>query len=114
MSANGANNGIVWAIDNSSTGSGGPAVLYAYNATNVSQMLYSSSQDLSRDNPGAAVEFVAPVVANGKVYMGAQYAVSVFGNGTFLAAPTIAPNGGLFTNSVSVMITEASPGASIY
>jgi len=114
LSANGTNNGILWAIDTTGAGSSGAAVLYAYNATNVSQELYSSSQNLTRDNPGAGVEFTTPVEANGKVYMGVQYAVSVFGNASFIATPVIAPNGGVFTNSISVTLSDTTPGVSIY
>jgi len=37
VSASGTNNGIVWVIQADAYGSGGPAVLRAYNATNVAQ-----------------------------------------------------------------------------
>jgi len=112
VSANGTNNGIVWVING--VGGGATEALYAYNATNISQTLYSSSQILARDNPGGGIKMITPTVANGKVYVGAQYALSVYGFTTFLATPTISPNGASYTNSVTVTLADATPSAAIY
>ncbi|HKI69641.1 MAG TPA: PA14 domain-containing protein, partial [Verrucomicrobiae bacterium] len=116
ISANWTSNAIAWAIQSDAYASSGPTVLHAYNATNLASELYSSAQAEAgtRDNPGAAVKFTVPTVANGKVYVGAQYALSVFGLGTFLPTPSITPNGAMFTNSILVTITDTAPGTTIY
>ena len=109
VSANGTNDGIVWGIN-----AGNPAVLYAFNATNISQTLYTSSQLASRDNPGNSVKFTSPIVAGGKVYLPGQYTLTVYGVQVFLDAPIISPNSTSFTSAITITLSDASAGASIY
>jgi len=82
ISSNGATNGIVWVLNTSNNGTGnspgnGPAILFAYDATNLDK-LYSSPTS-GAEAAGDAVKFTVPTVANGKVYVGAQTELSVFG-----------------------------------
>lgn len=101
VSSQGASNGIVWAIDAglygyASPNSGnanpsycytvpvpatcaGPAVLHAYNPTNLMIEYWNSSIAGSRDQAGNAVKFVPPTIANGKVYVSTRTEIDVYG-----------------------------------
>jgi len=74
ISANGTTNGIVWAVENGSTG-----ILHAYNATNLTNELYNSNQAANNRDQFSDNKFVTPMVANGKVYVGTPNSVVVFG-----------------------------------
>ena len=75
VSANGTNDGIVWAMANAN-----PAILVAYNPTNLATELYNSTQAAgNRDRLANGVKFTRPIVANGKVYAAGQGSVAVFG-----------------------------------
>ncbi len=84
VSSQGATGGVVWDADISQYGppapSPGPAVLHAYDATNLATELWNSSQAAAnRDVAGNAVKFSVPTVANGKVYLGTRSEVDVYG-----------------------------------
>jgi hypothetical protein len=76
VSSLGTTNGIVWAVDSSqyctkAAPGCGPAVLHAYDASNLGTELWNSSMSAA-DIAGHAVKFVVPTVANGKVYIGTR------------------------------------------
>ena len=117
VSANGAANAIVWNVQTAGAATQNQAILYAHDATNVATTLYSSAQNTIRDSPGPAVKFAVPTVANGKVYVGTQNQISVYGllNGATQAqAPVINPASENFRTPVQVTITDSTPGATIY
>jgi hypothetical protein len=81
VSADGNTNGIIWSVDTSTYGTPaptlGPAVLYAYQAGTLTP-LWNSSQT-GTDTAGNAVKFAVPTIANGKVYLGTQTELDVYG-----------------------------------
>jgi len=80
-SANGSTNGILWALEHTPKVKGHfrPGTLHAYNASNVSQELYNSAQAGNRDVQGPAIPFAIPTVMNGKVYVGTETELDVYG-----------------------------------
>jgi hypothetical protein len=75
VSANGASNGIAWAIENTAT-----AVLHAYVASDLTQELFNSNQASGgRDHFGAGNKFITPMIADGKVFAATTNSVAVFG-----------------------------------
>jgi hypothetical protein len=81
VSANGnvVGTGIVWSIDTMNQVNGGPpAVLYAFDAGSLAE-LYASNQCGGADTAGPGVKFSVPTIANGKVYVGTQTELNVYG-----------------------------------
>jgi hypothetical protein len=132
ISANGNANGIVWAAENSD-----PAVLHAYDATDLHELYNSNQAAGGRDQFGTGNKFIAPTIANGNVFVGTTNGVGVFGlltnkllqlhadhtevngvtNGS-VVTPSVGPPG--FTGKVmvngsgSVNFTPAQVGNGVY
>ena len=80
VSANGAKDAIVWAIATKVwNGEDRPAILYAFDAANISEPLYTSEQESARDRAALATRFSIPVVFNGHVYFSARGEVEMYG-----------------------------------
>jgi hypothetical protein len=75
VSAAATNHAILWAIDPAT-----PAVLHAYDPATLNTELWNSSQAANnRDQAGTGVKFTVPTVASGKVYVGTQTELDVYG-----------------------------------
>jgi hypothetical protein len=78
ISANGASNGIAWVLDHGqpiqNPGGATPtaAILRAFDANDITRELYNSSQNQA-DMAGLGIKFTAPIVANGKVFIGTAH-----------------------------------------
>ncbi|MFL6313849.1 MAG: hypothetical protein ACJ71W_17255 [Terriglobales bacterium] len=73
ISSNGTSDGVVWVLDHGHpiqdpVASPATAILRAYEASNITHLLYSSAQNVA-DAPGFGIKFTEPVVANGKVFI---------------------------------------------
>lgn len=75
VSANGNQNGIVWAVQARGDDAG---VLHAYDASDLANELYNSNQAGVRD-AFADNKYVTPMIANGRVFVGTRSGVMVFG-----------------------------------
>jgi hypothetical protein len=74
VTARGFSNGIVWVVESSAGGT-----LHAYDASDLSNELYNSQMNASRDALGSSLPFTVPTIANGRVYVGNANSVVVFG-----------------------------------
>jgi hypothetical protein len=68
VSANGGADGILWAVESSST----HGVLHAYDAADLTHELYQSAASGSRDDFGPGSKYTPPTIANGKVFVATQ------------------------------------------
>ena len=80
VSANGNAHAIARAISTRTwNGTDKPAVLYAFDPRNITQPIYNSEHNSTRDRGPIATRFVFPLVVNGRVYFGARGEVDVYG-----------------------------------
>jgi hypothetical protein len=74
ISSNGNTNGILWVVEPVKS------ILHAYDATNLGNELYNSTQATGgRDSLGSNVKFAPPTIVNGKVFVGTKTQVVVYG-----------------------------------
>jgi hypothetical protein len=73
ISSSGNSNGIVWEIN----GNGGSTTLVAFDPANALAPLYNSATQ--KVTNGAYVKFSVPTIANGKVFVGTQTELDVYG-----------------------------------
>ena len=111
-----ATTAILWGVERNVTSN--VAVLHAFDATNLATELYNSTQAANnRDIGGAPLSFAVPTVANGKVFVGTQSTLDVYGvlaaSPPRLSAPTFAPTPSSYVGTQTVTISAAS-GATIY
>ena len=78
VSSNGNQNAIVWTLMIGAYEPSTPAILYAFD-THLNELYDTTQAPLNRDQPGDAVKFTTPTIANGRVYVGTQTEVDVYG-----------------------------------
>jgi hypothetical protein len=80
ITSNGTSNAVLWFLLTTGYGSGGPGILYAFDANNIANQLYNSNlAAYGVDRAGMPVKFAIPTVANGKVYVGGAAQIDVYG-----------------------------------
>jgi len=108
ISANGANNGLVWQLTPTTVAN--PS-FRAYNAENLSQKLYDSYLSTQAGLPDRLnfVKFLVPTIANGKVYLGQVDSLAVFGLRSLIRSIARNPLSGnvhlVYTGPVGTIVT---------
>jgi hypothetical protein len=75
ISASGNSNAIVWAVEELNSA----GILHAYDASNLTHELYNSNQAPNGRDHFMDNKFITPMIAGGKVFVGTQTGVIVFG-----------------------------------
>jgi autotransporter-associated beta strand protein len=111
ISSNSSSNGILWALDNSGFNSN-PAVLYAYDATNLNNVLWTSAMaGGGRDTAANAVKFQTPVVANGYVYVAGAGSVTIYGLLPTIVTAAAASPSLVTATTTNLSVSGTDPGS---
>ena len=111
ISANGTTGAIVWSVDSSQT----PQILYAHDATNVANTLWSSATNAA-NTAGNPTKFPVPTIVNGKVYVGTAsakvvvYGLSDFSLSAASSSLTLTPSQTI-TDTISISPVNGFAGA---
>ena len=117
VSSNGDQQGIAWAVRSDQFSTHGPLVLYAWDANDLTNTIYESDSNATRDSGGPAARYSIPMVTNGKVYVAADGEVDVYGllvPEQNAASPLISPNGGTFSTAQTVALSSTTASANIH
>jgi hypothetical protein len=112
ISANGNSNGLLWLVRNL-TPTGSTTLLTAFNASTLQTNMvevYDTQQNSTRDALGIAPHFVTPLVVNGRVYVGTNTQVKVYGLFPLLNASA----GNSQTGTVNTPIALTAQAVSAY
>lgn len=109
VSSNGSSNGILWETTGNHALPGTPATLHAWNASDLTQEIWNSDLNPA-DVLGSFAKFVAPLVANGRVYVPTfSGQLVIYGLQSSVPDQT-APQIASVFNAGSLIDTPVSPG----
>lgn len=109
VSSNGSADGIVWETTGDHSHAGVPGTLHAWNASDLTELWNSDMQP--GDVLGAFAKFVAPLVANGRVYVPTfSNQLVIYGPRTSVGSGSTAPQVASVFNGASFIQDAVSPG----
>ena len=82
VSADGTKDAILWVVSTkewNEAHTDRPAILHAYDASDITHELYNSEQKSDRDRADMTVRFAIPTIADGHVFIGARGRLDVYG-----------------------------------
>lgn len=113
VSANGGKNGtgILWLTTGDNTVTEVPGILHAFDASDLTNEIYNSDWNANQDGLGRFAKFVAPTVANGRVYVPTfSNALVIYGLLSGGPASASAPQISAVTNGATFLTGPIAPG----